>query len=317
MMSMRSNWRTTLRCVQDSQIIGRLPALTEIGETIISRLLPQMERLVNVELPECEDRTNLLKALLAHPTVALVLVDQTPSMAMCNHDLSKVTLDLTTSAMAFSLICHKYLDWGMRIKRVILDRPVGNQLEFQKVPGLKSIEVSMHFVPISILSSCLSPFLSTHPTLNELRLFYLHRPFFTHDAPPFLSPLIKDYQRQGLHDCFMITELRLSRIKSAGQSSQEWHVMELALDVKSSLTEKLPLVASSFPKLEVLHLNLQYDKGMYDIVRFISFAPPLTQADDFGLRMTSLLHSDASHLLASCIPKISVAVLRSNRASRG
>ncbi|KAJ3834731.1 hypothetical protein F5878DRAFT_343931 [Lentinula raphanica] len=249
----------------DTLVIGRLPALTEIGETIISRLLPQMERLVNVELPECEDRTNLLKALLAHPTVALVLVDQTPSMAMCNHDLSKVTLDLTTSAMAFSLICHKYLDWGMRIKRVILDRPVGNQLEFQKVPGLKSIEVSMHFVPISILSSCLSPFLSTHPTLNELRLFYLHRPFFTHDAPPFLSPLIKDYQRQGLHDCFMITELRLSRIKSAGQSSQEWHVMELALDVKSSLTEKLPLVASSFPKLEVLHLNLQYDKGMYDI----------------------------------------------------
>ncbi|KAJ3755089.1 hypothetical protein EV360DRAFT_73157 [Lentinula raphanica] len=180
----------------DTLVIGRLPALTEIGETIISRLLPQMERLVNVELPECEDRTNLLKALLAHPTVALVLVDQTPSMAMCNHDLSKVTLDPTTSAMAFSLICQKYLDWGMRIKRLILDRPVGNPgLEFQKFPGLKSIEV----------------------------------------------------------------------IKSAGQSSQEWHVMELALDVKSSLTEKLPLVASSFPKLEVLHLNLQYDKGMYDI----------------------------------------------------
>ncbi|KAJ3717473.1 hypothetical protein C8R42DRAFT_724383 [Lentinula raphanica] len=169
--------------------------------------------------------------------------------------------------MAFSFKCQKYLDRGMRIERLILvkDGPVGNQLEFQKFPGLKSIEVSMHFVPISVLSSWLSPFLSTHPTLDELRLFNFYHPFFTHDAPPFLSPLINDYQRQGLHDSSMITELRLSRTKSAGQSSQEWHVMELALEVKSSLTEKLPLVASSFPKLEVLHLNLQYDKGMYDI----------------------------------------------------
>ncbi|KAJ3966442.1 hypothetical protein EV361DRAFT_569605 [Lentinula raphanica] len=246
-------------------VIGRLPALTEIGETIISRLLPQLKRLVNVGLPKCEDRTDLLKALLAHPTVALVLVDRTPSMSMCNHDLSKVTLHLATSAMAFSLTCQKYLDWGMRIKCLILDGPVGNQLEFQKIPGLKSIEVSVQFAPISILSSWLSPFLSTHPTLNELRLFNIYRPFFIHDVPPFLSPLINDYQQQGLHSSFMITELRLSKSKPVGQSSPGWHVMELALRTERSLTEKLPLVASSFPKLTVLHLNLEDDKGMYDI----------------------------------------------------
>ncbi|KAJ3836122.1 hypothetical protein F5878DRAFT_690524 [Lentinula raphanica] len=50
-----------------------------------------------------------------------------------------------------------------------------------------------------------------------------------------------------------------------GRSSQEWHVIGLTLRTRHSLIEKLLLSASSFPKLEILTLDLESQQGMFDI----------------------------------------------------
>ncbi|KAJ3770687.1 hypothetical protein FB446DRAFT_743266 [Lentinula raphanica] len=66
---------------------------TQVGEQIISQVLPQLEQLLDVELGRCSKRTDLLKAVLAHPSVTSILVDEIPDKSMCNHDLSKVILN--------------------------------------------------------------------------------------------------------------------------------------------------------------------------------------------------------------------------------
>ncbi|KAJ3770688.1 hypothetical protein FB446DRAFT_743268, partial [Lentinula raphanica] len=117
--------------------------------------------------------------------------------------------------------------------------------------------------------SWLSRFSSNHPTLNELWLLEIEEDLFIHDAAPFLA-LVQEYQPpQDLHDPFnTIWEVGLCRAKPLGKSSQEWHVVELTLEIDGSLFEQLSLLAFSFPKLEILTLDSSYsisDIEVYDI----------------------------------------------------
>ncbi|KAJ3973233.1 hypothetical protein EV361DRAFT_77853 [Lentinula raphanica] len=56
--------------------------LTEVGEQIVSRILPQLEQLLDVKLAGCLKRTDLLKTMIAHPTVTSVLVDVLPNVSI-------------------------------------------------------------------------------------------------------------------------------------------------------------------------------------------------------------------------------------------
>ncbi|KAJ3710989.1 hypothetical protein C8R42DRAFT_367301 [Lentinula raphanica] len=244
--------------------IGRRGGLTKGGDKIISRTVPQFEQLFNVKLPRCRDRTDLLKTILAHPTVTSVSVDEIPDVSMCDHDLSKVILSRTNSTSAFSSTFQKYLDQGMTLTCLKLEIDcIDGQLESRNFPGLEAIELEMLSEFVSF--SWLAPFSSAHPTLNELSLLKIEQDLFGwHDAPPFLSSLAEEIRRQSLNDCFEIWELRLRRSELVGQSTQEWHVVTLALKTITSSIETLTLFASSFPQLKTLTLSLGDLEEMFD-----------------------------------------------------
>ncbi|KAJ3816602.1 hypothetical protein F5880DRAFT_1619139 [Lentinula raphanica] len=172
--------------------IGSYGITQVVEEYIISQILPQLEQLLEVELGRCSKHTDLLKALLAHPSVTSVLVDEMPDESICNHDVSKMILDRSSLP---SPADEKYFDRGMRLKRLSLDvdsDSIDDELETVNFPGVETIEIDMYDNLVSF--SWLSRFLSKHPTLNELWLLEIEdSDLFTHDESPFLA-LAQEYQ---------------------------------------------------------------------------------------------------------------------------
>ncbi|KAJ3822731.1 hypothetical protein F5880DRAFT_1702732 [Lentinula raphanica] len=262
------------RLKDDLELLSKYTNILSIdylnGDQIISQILHQFQQLCNVELRTCQNRTHLLKTILAHPTVTSVLVDEFPDKSMCAEDLSKVIIEHTNPYHNF--FPELYLNRGMRIMRLELhklDDLFGTQIGSKILFGLQEIRVSNYSIPD--LSSWLPVLSSTHSTLKELWLWGTLRRVSDHAAPPFLSPFIHQCQRQNLINCFVITRMGLRR--SVGQLSQVWHVIEITLRTvppTTSLIQLLALVALSFPKIERLTLNLNQDVGMYDIADFTS-----------------------------------------------
>ncbi|KAJ3752651.1 hypothetical protein EV360DRAFT_88538 [Lentinula raphanica] len=264
--------------------------LTEVGQQVLCQILPQLERLVDVGLGRCQNRTHLLESILTHPSVTSVLVHDLPDVSMCSHNLSKVILTRAYSSSALSPIYQTYFDQGMKLMCLGLKSDsVDNRLESQLFPGLKAIEIDMYSAPFSF--SWLSPVASTHPGLVELRLLKIDHRYLVHNVPPFLSPLFEESQRQDLEDDFEITRLTLRRAQPIGQSSREWHVFELDLHIHDRMCQILSLVDSFFPSLEVLALDFEnYVDGMFasylssELVDFLSLRvvnemPPIVQLD--------------------------------------
>ncbi|KAJ3833504.1 hypothetical protein F5878DRAFT_728787 [Lentinula raphanica] len=250
---------------------------TSTEDHIISQILPQLKQLQIVELPDCQNRTDLLRTILALPTVTSVLVNDLPGESMCDHGLSKVVLDRISSTTALSSEFEKYVDRGMNITCLELSENnlLNNQFQFKIFPGLKEIRIVNHRTRDSL--SWLSVLSPTHPALNEVWLrgrICGGLKDFDYLAPPFLSPLIKESRRRGLHETFTIKSIGLHR--AVGQSSQGWYVIGLTLEATSpstSLIVILALVASSFPKLEKLTFNLgpwREPERMYDIDDLVS-----------------------------------------------
>ncbi|KAJ3711152.1 hypothetical protein C8R42DRAFT_689647 [Lentinula raphanica] len=246
--------------------------LTESGDQTLSQLLPQLKQLCDVELRTCRDlRTDLLRAILAHPKVTSVLVDEFPEESMCNDDLSKLIIDRTTGYQDSPPEFDKYLNRGMRIMclelfkfdNLRLDTQFGSKL----LSGLQEIQIFNYSIPE--LSSWLPVLSSTHSTLKELWLCGTLCRVSDHAALPFLSLFIQKCQQQNLINCFVISRLGLRR--SVSQFSQVWSVIDITLGIGTSLIQLLTLIAISFPKIERLTLsNLNQDAGRYDIADFTS-----------------------------------------------
>ncbi|KAJ3969722.1 hypothetical protein EV361DRAFT_997981 [Lentinula raphanica] len=232
-------------------------------------VIPQLKELFHVELARSY-AGNLLRTILAHPTVTSVLIHELPHESMCDHDLSKVLLksgrvfdDCIDEGFTFD----DYLNQGMRLVCLNLHdyKSLDDQLSGKVLPGLKEIRMYMDTEPASF--SWLSAFCSTHPSLNELWLVDNGRRYFIRHTPIFLSSFIAESQKQGLlRKSINIQHVGLRR--AFGQSSQEWYVIGLTLNTSfagASLIEVLSLVASSFPKLEILSLNFDAHQVMHDV----------------------------------------------------
>ncbi|KAJ3711033.1 hypothetical protein C8R42DRAFT_648443 [Lentinula raphanica] len=252
--------------------IGNNIALTEMGDQLLSQLLPRLEKLCRVELQDCYDRTALLRAILAQPTVMSVLVYELPDQSICNDNLSKVIFDREDSDKVFSPAFEQYLNKGMRIG--CLDIHDTNFLgSLDKMLASKLREIQIHLSRTNPISFWfLSVLSSTHSTLQELWFVDDYCCNLDTYMPPFLSSFIETSRRQDLKQFFMITGIGLRR--ALGQSSQEWIVIGLTLQTtynssaqacSGSLIKILALVASSFPKLENFTLDCSGHGATYCI----------------------------------------------------
>ncbi|KAJ3841669.1 hypothetical protein EV361DRAFT_944843 [Lentinula raphanica] len=134
---------------------------------------------------------------------------------------------LTNVCRIFALVCSRQLT------------RVGVQIVFRIFPQLEQL------LDVKLVGACWK----TPIDLNAVRIFSVH---------PTITPVLAD----GIPH--VILNAGLCRAKSIGQ---EWHVKEFTLRINPShsLIEILSLLASSFPKLEILSLELESDLGKYHI----------------------------------------------------
>ncbi|KAJ3771261.1 hypothetical protein FB446DRAFT_741216 [Lentinula raphanica] len=231
---------------------------------IITRILPQLEQLLHIELRHCRPGTLVLSSALAHPIVTSVLVHELPDESLHNGDLSKVIFGREAPVSSeFSPDFERCLNHGMRLARLRLPEPETLDANFwlRILPGLEGIEFSLHSIPVSF--SWLSNISSTHPTLTKIWIYCDHNS----PTPTFISSFCEEAQRQDLKRGFHVKRLVLQRAIPS-RSSQEWHITALNLSSTSattSLVRMLMLVAASFPKLEVLTLQMALHEEVYDI----------------------------------------------------
>ncbi|KAJ3824046.1 hypothetical protein F5880DRAFT_438411 [Lentinula raphanica] len=239
---------------------------SDMGDEIISQNLHQFKQLAHVELRDCRKRTVLLGKILAYPTVTSVLINELPAKSIFTRNLSKVILEELSTSKAFSSDVKEYFDKGMKLVSLELHQldSLDDQFGPRIIPGLKEIRMypgndSVSFAFLPVLSS-------TNPTLQKVYLSDHHGRYFPRHTPPFISSFIGECQRQDLKDFFQIACVALRR--DIGQPSHVWYVMDLNLrtvPASTSLIEILALVASSFPQLEVLTLNLNDHQAIYHV----------------------------------------------------
>ncbi|KAJ3766566.1 hypothetical protein FB446DRAFT_824870 [Lentinula raphanica] len=181
-------------------------------------------------------------------------------------NLSKVILEELSTSKAFSSDVEDYFDKGMKLVSLELYQldSLDDQFGPRIIQGLKEIRMypgndSVSFAFLPVLSS-------TNPTLRKIYLSDFHGRYFPRHTPPFISSFIEECQRQDLKNFFQIACVALRR--DIGQPSHVWYVMDLNLrtvSASTSLIEILALVALSFPKLEILTLNLNDHQAIYHV----------------------------------------------------
>ncbi|KAJ3841836.1 hypothetical protein EV361DRAFT_168207 [Lentinula raphanica] len=146
----------------------------------------------------------------------------------------------------------------MKIAIVGLQRPGMLETQSRIFPGLEKLRLWVGESPVSF--SWMSEFSSTHPLLNELWLINIGQgPFdFSSPTPPFITSFVEESIKQNLKNLFRFTSVGLRR-------AAEWHVIAVGFQATSiSLIEILALLASSFPKLELVYLDLSAHQATYD-----------------------------------------------------
>ncbi|KAJ3820085.1 hypothetical protein F5880DRAFT_1590569 [Lentinula raphanica] len=228
---------------------------------IMDQFVAQLEHLSYVELQSYQYSPLLLKTLLVYPTIKSILIRTVPNESLHNDDLSKVIVDTLIYPLSFSNIGN-CLKNGMRLARLflyygptLLDEEFGSR----KFPGLEEIVILMG--SLSTPFSWLSDLASTNPTLNKL---HIHRNQLPSLSITLLTSFDNECERQGLKTSFVVEHVNLR--KASGQSSHDWDVIGFTMSTNpnASLVNILSLVASSFPKLEILSLNITKNKEHYD-----------------------------------------------------
>ncbi|KAJ3769165.1 hypothetical protein FB446DRAFT_748933 [Lentinula raphanica] len=249
--------------------IGPEGGVSETVKHIIIQNLPRLKQLSEVQLRSSRRNTGLLRALLVHPGVKSILIRDLPDKSMCDADLSKVILNPYGFFTVFPSEYEEFLDRGMRLlclrfaEPLLIDQSLGSRV----FSGLEEIQMRMGSTGQYVSFSFLPVLLTTHPNLKKL---WIHDDaqlsYFTRHAPPFIASFAEASQGLDLKKAFHIIDIGLCR--SPGQSSNEWSVMGLTLKTttaSASLIEILSLVASSFPQLEVLRLDVMKHKPTYHI----------------------------------------------------
>ncbi|KAJ3820911.1 hypothetical protein F5880DRAFT_897777 [Lentinula raphanica] len=281
----------------------------------ISKIVPQLAQLFYVELQDCQNRTDMLKTLLAHPTVTSIQIHELPPEFTCFRDLSKVVIEDQLTAWGNNPEIHEYFNRGMRVLCIDLHRSWGysyeqrlSQIVSWSISGLREIRMYMYIDPVSF--SFLTTLPLTYPTLNVFWVLdAYHHNFNRQDPPPFLSSFFDNARRRGFSGSFELQDIGLRR--PVGQSSREWFVMGLRIRITRAtipLIEMLTLMVTSFPNLEVLQfqdlvlisqettyhideltavfkqfsfLKTLYLDGVYNLLDFgnIKLPPPIRQVD--------------------------------------
>ncbi|KAF9048170.1 hypothetical protein BDP27DRAFT_1516937 [Rhodocollybia butyracea] len=215
---------------------------------MIWQTLPSLKHLLTVDLEEFDViNITFLKAILDHPSVSSVLV-RTP-----NDYLLDRFLPLDMSKFVFfdgdrRSTLETWLAQGARLLslNVVDHEQLDEEFGLRTFQGLEVLNLFVHYCPVSF--SWLPKFSSTHPHLR--RLWINNRTRWDFFALSFISSLFEDSRNTR---SYSISRVGLGRVTSG---SQEWHVTGLTIVSTSSLKESCTLIASSFPDLELLELDL-------------------------------------------------------------
>ncbi|KAF9048168.1 hypothetical protein BDP27DRAFT_690901 [Rhodocollybia butyracea] len=218
---------------------------------VTRKTLPSLKRLSTIDLEEFDAiNVTFLKAILEHPIVSSVLVkragqhllDSFLQLNMSKFVLYSVDLQPTLEA---------WLAQGTRLLSLDVYGPEQLDEEFglRKFEGIEVLNLFVDLRPVSF--SWLPRFSSIHPHLRQIWINNHARKGFP--ALSFLQSLVEESRKKGISEDYRITRVGLGRATS---ESQEWHVNGLTIAATSSTREILTLIASSFPALEVLGLDL-------------------------------------------------------------
>ncbi|KIK64947.1 hypothetical protein GYMLUDRAFT_258496 [Collybiopsis luxurians FD-317 M1] len=248
--------------------LTRFYSRTEERLNIICQALPQLRRLSHVYLVSFEPSTTLFKAIVEHPSVLTVSTESLCGIPFecLQSDLSKIVL----KQIQLDLSCHSYLELypnqGLRIEQLELYNPhlLDKKFGLRTFRGLQELTLRLPGYPVSF--SWLPAFTAAHPQLHKLRLVDHRRRYFMRHTPTFMGSFIDESHRHGLTHNFLIKEVGLN--SSTERPSREWCVtsLEIATTFRStSLIDILQLLASSFPAVETLTLDLTDHKDSYRI----------------------------------------------------
>ncbi|KAF5392052.1 hypothetical protein D9757_003279 [Collybiopsis confluens] len=237
-------------------------------EHLLCQTLPYLIRLTSMDLSEMRPTSTLLHAILEKSTVATVLMSRLRlPVKPLRFDMSKVVLRqvvLTPDHRCPEL--DEHLRRGLKVAKVEL---YGFDI-LEGIAALPSFEGLEEIVFKRFKSaSCqgLPDLTSAHPRLRKLWL--INEGLRANLSPSFIQSFSNEALSQDLSKHFRITKIGLSR-----HSCHVWCITSLTLVTtfaSHSLIGILSLVASHFPAIEDLALDLDGHKYAYSLLPCVPF----------------------------------------------
>ncbi|KAF5392135.1 hypothetical protein D9757_003222 [Collybiopsis confluens] len=240
-------------------------------EHLLCQTLPYLIRLTSMDLSEMTPTSTLLHAILEKSTVATVLMSRfrLPAKPL-RFDMSKLVLRqvvLTQQDRCPEL--DEHLRRGLKVAKVELygfDMLEG----IAALPSFQGLEEIVFKRFKSASCQGLPDLTSTHPRLRKLWL--INEGLSANLSPSFIQSFSNEALSQDLSKHFRITKIGLSR-----HSCHVWCITSLTLVTtfaSHSLIGILSLVASHFPAIEDLALDLDGHKYAYSLDDLVAALRP-------------------------------------------
>ncbi|KAF5392106.1 hypothetical protein D9757_003328 [Collybiopsis confluens] len=229
--------------------------------SILCRTLLCLKNLTCIDLSNVEISFDILRAMLEHPTVATVRICSRTSLPVhsLQLDLSKVVLDFVGfSQRNPDHALGPHLHRGLRVTTV-------NLWNFELSDGFARLAnfsgLQQVVLRDSDSASCqgLHNLTSALPHLNEIWL--INTALDANLIFALRSSFTEDLDKQNLTKCIRVTKIGLAR-----RPNQDWRIQSLEIFTtlaSYSLIKILSLVASHFPTIEILSLDLEFHSDTY------------------------------------------------------
>ncbi|KAF5391981.1 hypothetical protein D9757_003327 [Collybiopsis confluens] len=232
----------------------------EQQHVVLCRTLPILDRLCCVDLTDMDPTLDVLRLMLQHPTVTVLRLRSSGSLPVgsLQLDLSKVVVDrVVFSQRNPAHTLDPFLRRGLKVASATLYRfdLLGAFNRLSDFSGLEEVEL----ISVTSYEGILN-WATNHPRLRTLR--------FTNDDPHTdLAWSLTNSFRDNLHEQNLGRHFRVTYVKfSRDDNDQAWWIESMRIVAtfnNHSLIEILSVLASHFPRLQALYLDLSSHRATY------------------------------------------------------